>query len=151
MEKDRDETLEVQKREAQGLVESTKHATVHAEILETSHKQLSAEYRARYESLRKSFDALYDEREHDRQKLARLEIVCEQMRSENERTRRLQSELATRWDECEHSMADTVQQADDSNERVRKKSVEMDRVVDEMRWLMGVKRHADVRSDSKVE
>ena len=46
-ERDKDDIEEQSRRDIQQMTESTKHATLHAEILETSHKQLAAEYRAR--------------------------------------------------------------------------------------------------------
>ncbi|KAK3049844.1 mother-specific HO expression, partial [Teratosphaeriaceae sp. CCFEE 6253] len=78
------------------MLEQTKHATVHAEILETSHKQLSAEYRVRREAWEKDLTDVQDRREHDRQRMAKLDVVYEQMRQENERTRKVQAELTQR-------------------------------------------------------
>lgn len=138
-EKERDEVYEQSNRDLQTLTESTKHATLHAEILETSHKQLSAEYRARREAWEHDLNSLHEERDEQRTKLARLEVVSEQMRSENERTRKVQAELAGRWVEWEEAMRETRVHAEDAEAVVRKKSEEMEKVVNEMRWVMGVR------------
>ncbi|KAK3073927.1 mother-specific HO expression [Teratosphaeriaceae sp. CCFEE 6253] len=137
-------------RREQGMLEQTKHATVHAEILETSHKQLSAEYRVRREAWEKDLADVQERREHDRQRMAKLDVVYEQMRQENERTRKVQAELTQRWDEMEAAIQSTLVEGDEVNERARNKSVEMERVVDQMRWVMGVQKSASgERKDSK--
>ncbi|KAK4560690.1 mother-specific HO expression [Recurvomyces mirabilis] len=130
---------EFERREG-GLLEQTKHATVHAEILETSHKQLAAEYRARREAWERDMAELQERREQDRHRLARLDVVYEQMRQENERTRKVQNELQSRWDELEDVMRDTAEQSTQVSGQVRKKSVEMDEVVNQMRWVMGLQK-----------
>ncbi|TKA83523.1 hypothetical protein B0A55_00519 [Friedmanniomyces simplex] len=137
-------------RREQGMFEQTKHATVHAEILETSHKQLAAEYKTRREAWEKDLTELQERREQDRQRMARLDVVYEQMRQENERTRKVQAELTARWDEMEEAMRSTLDQGEEVNERARKKSMEMEKVVDQMRWVMGVQKSGGgERKDSK--
>jgi len=72
------------------------------------------------------------------------------MRQENERTRKVQAELTARWEEMEEAMRSTLDEGEEVNERARKKSVEMDRVVDQMRWVMGVQKSGGgERKDSK--
>lgn len=127
-------------REHQSMMDQTKHATVHAEILETSHKQLSAEYRARREAWERDLANLHEDRDQDRHRMARLDVVYEQMRQENERTKKVQAELVARWEEAEEAINSTLEEGDEVNEKARKKSVEMDQVVKEMKWLMGVKK-----------
>ena len=143
-ERQRDEIEEQSRRDVQTLEESTKHATVHAEILETSHRQLAAEYRARAETWRKDLGSLAEGREQDRQKLARLDVVADQMRTELERSRKLNGEIVEAWQNLQgendsrlKGMEDETQQ---ENERIRKLSMEMGKVVGEMRWVMGIRK-----------
>lgn len=136
-------------REHQNMMDQTKHATVHAEILETSHKQLSAEYRARREAWERDLATLHEDRDQDRQRMARLDVVYEQMRQENERTKKVQAELMARWEEVEDAMHSTLEAGEEVNERARKKSVEMDQVVNQMRWLMGVNKSSSGRKNSR--
>ena len=133
-----DEVREGARRSVGEAAEREKCAVVKAEILEQSHKQLSAEYRARYQRMQKDFDYLREEREQDRQRMAKLDVVYEQMRQENEKRGRVQSELLAKWEEVEEAMRGVVEEGEVVNEKVRKKSGEMDVVVNEMRWLMGV-------------
>ena len=149
-EKEKDDLEEEKRRDVQSLTESTKHATVHAEILETSHKQLTAEYRARAEAWRKDLSAVNETREQDRLKLARLDVVADQMRQELERSRKLNGEIMEAWERLREENVVKLQgmekETSEENERARKLSAEMDTVVKEMRWLMGVK---NVRDDEQ--
>jgi len=145
-----EELQEQHRREHQNMMDQTKHATVHAEILETSHKQLSAEYRARREAWERDLAHLHEDRDQGRQRMARLDVVCEQMRQENERTKKVQAELMARWEEVEDAMHSTLEEGEQVNDKARKKSVEMDQVVKEMKWLMGVQKSSTRdRKDSK--
>jgi chromosome segregation ATPase len=144
-EREKEDLEEHNKREMQQMMESTKHATVHAEIMEKTHRQLSAEYRARAQASRMDLEQLMDGREHDRQKLARLDVVSEQMRQESERSRKLNAEIAEKW-EALRTMNDEIlkgmeDETERENDKTRKLSMEMDRVVNEMRWVMGVKKN----------
>ena len=141
----RDEALEGYRRDVQQAQEEAKHSSVHSEIMERSHKQLAAEYRARAETWRTDLHTLHAGREEDRQKLAKLEIVCEQMRTELERHGKLNRELAEKWEDLSQSTdqwrKDVDGVAQDDHQQARKLSTEMDQVVNEMRWLMGVKKN----------
>lgn len=151
LERERDEAVEEKNRDIQTLTESTKHATLHAQILETSHKQLSAEYRARLDASRKDLDALREERDENRSRLAKLDVVSEQMRQELERSKKLQSEMVSVWEDYQHTSRNTLDsmeaRSEREYERTRNLNEEMAQVVDEMRWLMGVKKNC--RVDSK--
>ena len=144
-EREKEDSEEQSRRDLQNMTESTKHATVHAEILETSHKQLAAEYRARAEAWRKDLSGVADGREQDRQKLARLDVVADQMRQELERSKKLNGEIFEAWErlreENDASLHGMVEEHDQEHEKTRKLSTEMDKVVNEMRWLMGVKKN----------
>nr|POF12741.1 hypothetical protein CFP56_09893 [Quercus suber] len=139
VEKERDEMHEQSQREVQSLTESTKHATVHAEILETSHRQLKAEYTARREAWEHDLRALYEERDEQRSRIARYEIVSEQMRVEAERIAKLQTETLSRWEEYRDAVRRTKDDVEETMTEVREKSDEMDEVVSKMRWVMGLK------------
>lgn len=146
-EREKEEIEEQTRREMQNMTESTKHATLHAEILETSHKQLSAEYRARAEVWKKDLNSIIDGREQDRKKLARLDVVADQMRQELERSKRLNGEIVEAWVRLREEQNARLKGIEDENqrenERSRNLSTEMDEVVNQMRWLMGVKNVQD--------
>ncbi|KAH0335227.1 hypothetical protein KCU81_g9106, partial [Aureobasidium melanogenum] len=85
-------------KEVQQAVEEAKHATTHASILETSHRQLSSEYRQRIAAANKQLRELSDDREEDRKRLIKLDVVNHQMRQESEKARKLYHELVTASD-----------------------------------------------------
>lgn len=142
---EKEEMEEQTRREMQSLVESSKHATVHAEILETSHRQLAAEYRARAETWKNDLTAVADGREQDRRKLSRLDVVADQMRQELERSKKVNGELVEAWARLREDQTARLQGMEDENEREgarsRFLSDEMENVVNEMRWLMGVQQN----------
>lgn len=144
-EREKDDMEEQTRREVQSMTESTKHATVHAEILETSHRQLAAEYRARAEAWKKDLSAIADNREQDRKKLTRLDIVADQMRQELERSKKVNAEIIEAWERLREEQNTRLKGIEDDNERehARSKNLsdEMDKVVNEMKWVMGVKKN----------
>ena len=144
-EKEREDGEERSRREVEGLRDRERHATLHAEILETSHRQLTAEYKARAEKWKHDLDGVHEQREADRKRLERLDVVAEQMRTEVERSRKFNAEIGEAWERLREEngarIAGVVEGAEAENERVRQLSGEMDRVVNEMRWVMGVKRN----------
>lgn len=135
---------EERRREGRRLEEEARHAGLHAGILETSHRQLRAEYEARAVKWRKDLEVVEVERREDRGKLERLEVVGELMRKEVERNRRLTEEVVGAWEAYRGESGEVLgtlrAEGERENERVRKLSCEMDRVVGEMRWVMGVER-----------
>jgi hypothetical protein len=143
LETERDEAVEEKRRELQNLTESEKHATTHAAILETSHKQLSATYKQRLESTRKEVVALREYREEQEARLGRLDVVSEQMRQELERTRKVQGDMLGKWGELKAALTKRIESVEEESreegERTRKLSCEMDVVVKQMKWVMGVR------------
>ena len=92
-----------------------------------------------------------DGREQDRQKLARLDVVVDQMRQELERSKKLNGELVDAWErlkeENDARVQDMVDEHEHEHEKTRKLSTEMDKVVNEMRWLMGVQKNVKGAGD----
>ena len=146
-ESEKQEMEEQTRRDLNTMTESTKHATLHAEILETSHKQLSAEYRARAETWKKDLGGIIEARDQDHKKLSRLDVVTEQMRQELERSKRLNSEIVQTWErlreEQDTRWRDIVDATQRENERSRLLSQQMDEAVNKMRWVMGLQKMRD--------
>ncbi|CZT17299.1 uncharacterized protein RCC_03133 [Ramularia collo-cygni] len=151
LETERDEAVEEKRRELQNLMESEKHATTHAAILETSHKQLSTTYKTRLESTRKEVAALKQHREEQEARLERLDVVSEQMRQELERAKKVQAEMLGKWGELKDALTARMQSAEmeskEEAERTRKLSTEMDTVVKQMKWAMGLGRARGLNGD----
>lgn len=138
------EREEERRRESRRLEEECKHASVHAGILETSHRQLRAEYEQRAVKWRADLEGVEEQRRRDRGRFERLEVVGELMRKELERNRGLTEEVVGVWERYREASEGVLgalrEEGERENERVRKLSCEMDRVVGEMRWVMGVEK-----------
>jgi len=150
-ERQRDEHEEASKKELQTANELARHASVHAEILQTSHQQLAREYRQRMATTNKAIRELVDEKEEDRRRVSRLDVVSNQMRQETERMRRTHGELCSLWqryDDEKTKQADGIQADLDSltqtacDNDVRNASLQngMEEVIGRMRWVMRLDR-----------
>jgi len=100
-EQGREEECAAARKEVATQQDQARHASLHAEILQTSHAQLSKEYRQRIAGTNKAFRELEVEKEEDRKRLARLDVVLGQMRTETERMRKVHSELVGVWHKFE--------------------------------------------------
>lgn len=135
------------RKELQQEREKARHATVHAEILQTSHQQLSREYRQRISTTNKAVRDLNHDKEGDRKRLARLDIVCNQMRQEGERMRKLHNDLTSVWHRFQTQKNDEVERLNsnaqktlnsiDKRERENVRLGEdMERVLTRMKWVI---------------
>lgn len=146
-----DERDEHNKQELQSAIEQAKHASTHAAILEISHKQLAAEYRQRTATINKSIRDLLEGRDADKKKLAKLDVVTNQMRQELERIRKLYSELLVVWekfrdtksqevDEIMEGVEELKQSERTNNERNNSLRDDMEKIMGQMKWVMGVQK-----------
>jgi chromosome segregation ATPase len=142
LERQNEESQDTARRDVQMAHEEAKHSTTHASILEQSHRQLSSEYRQRAERWRKDIAVLQAQRQSDDEKLARLDVVGEQMRSELERARKIQAEFAEKWDEYQRVNEEWKAGLDDvanfENGKMRKLSEDMETVTNKMKWVMAL-------------
>ena len=146
-EQQRDLALDANRHELQQEREKARHATVHAEILQTSHAQLSREYRTRIATSTKSLRELGQARDEDRKRLARLDVVCGQMRQEAERMRSLHADLHNAVQRGETQRAADAERQRTEAERVigaaasreaenEALGLEMRTVLDKMNWAI---------------
>lgn len=142
LERQNEESQDTARRDVQMAHEEAKHSTTHATILEQSHRQLSSEYRQRAERWRKDIAVLQAQRQSDDEKLARLDVVGEQMRSELERARKIQAEFAEKWEEYqrvnEEWKAGLEDVANFENGKMRKLSEDMETITNKMKWVMAL-------------
>ncbi|GAB7357063.1 hypothetical protein MBLNU459_g7880t1 [Dothideomycetes sp. NU459] len=153
-ERARDDGAQSAERAIQLAVEEAKHATTHAAVLQTSHRQLSAEYQQRAATLNRAVRDLAARDDDNRQKLGKLDVVGQKMRSEAERVRRLNADLVATWDayhgakeaELDGLRAElaALKRAADARELdARSKLADMQDLMHQMRWLMAYKKATD--------
>lgn len=144
LERQAEDVQDTARRDVQLAHEEAKHSTTHASILEQSHRQLSSEYRQRAERWRKDLGEMQAQRQADAEKFSRLDVVGEQMRTELERSRKMQVEFVEKWDEYtkanEDWKAGVEGVADFENNRMRKLSEDMETVTNRMKWVMGLEK-----------
>lgn len=137
---ERDNVAETARREVQQAQEEAKHSSTHATILEQSHRQLSTDYRTRAERWRKDIDDIESDRKAEVQKLARLEVVAEQMRTELERSRKLYNDFSEQFEQYRLATDSWRDQLEEivtaETNRSKALSDDMQSVVDKMRWVM---------------
>lgn len=140
-------------KEVQQAIEQAKHATTHASILETSHRQLSSEYRQRIASVTKQVQQLADEKQDARKALVRLDVVNHQMRQESEKSRKLYTELSSLWEKFKleknaevegvvREVRELRQGAEDKGALIETTLEEMTEVMNRMKWCMAVQKVA---------
>ncbi|KAF2147796.1 hypothetical protein K461DRAFT_272474 [Myriangium duriaei CBS 260.36] len=146
-EQQRDISQDSSRKELQQEREKARHATVHAEILQTSHQQLSREYRQRISTTNRTLRDLNHDRDEDRKRLARLDIVCNQMRQETERMRKVHHDLSSVWQRFEAQKTAEVQRLENNAKKAysaiesREKdndqlAEEMEKVLTRMKWVI---------------
>ena len=148
-ERQRDQYEEHSNKELQAANEQAKHATAHADILQTSHKQLSTEYRQRTATIHKALRDLNEDKEEDRKKLAKLDVVTNQMRQESEKMRKVYGELLDVWERFDEEKTSQLEGLEDDVRRLKANAAEketdnlhlwqeMQEAMGRMRWVMGL-------------
>ncbi|KAF2225424.1 hypothetical protein BDZ85DRAFT_257480, partial [Elsinoe ampelina] len=148
-EKERDEVVESLRKDLAVTREEARHSAVHAEILQTSHVQLAKEYRQRIAGLHKGLRDLEGQKEEDRKRLARLDVVGGQMRGEVERMRRMHAELLNVWHKFETSKnleVEGIQEGarklsvgiDEKEKEKVKLAEDMVEVMGRMKWVLNL-------------
>ena len=136
----RDQIQITSAREIGRAMEVAKHATGHAEVLERSHKQLGTDYRQRAETFARDLRRLEEERNGERVKLKRLDVVVEQMGQELEQSSKTNAKMAeileSYKEESERRIGVLQREALQRDAEESKLKVEVQRVVGEARWLL---------------
>ncbi|PNS18135.1 hypothetical protein CAC42_3580 [Sphaceloma murrayae] len=148
-ERARDESEEAGRKEMGRVREEARHAVVHAEILQTSHGQLAREYRQRIAGLNTSLRELEGQRDEDRKRLARLDVVAGHMRGETERMKKMHTDLVAVWQKFESAKTLEVETMEDGarkmstgiaekEEETLKLAEDMVEVMGRMKWVMNL-------------
>lgn len=146
MTRQRDEAIIKGERDVSKAEDIAKHATSHADVLGQSHKQLSAEYRQRTETLAKDLRNLTNERNDERGKVQRLDVVVEQIAQELDRAGKVNERLtdlfASHKEESDRKLKDMQDELDGNEKSEKALLIEAERVVGEARWLIAIGKNA---------
>lgn len=129
--------------------EMSKHASGHAEVLEQSHRQLRTEYKQRVGSMTKDLQKMEQEREEEKQRVRRLDVVVEQLSHDLERATKASSKMEEFLREykadSESRMATLQRQAEERDATEAAQREEVERVMGEARWLINLNKNAHAR------
>ncbi|KAI9657646.1 MAG: hypothetical protein M1821_002822 [Bathelium mastoideum] len=146
----REEGATTAERKVAEAAERAKNATLQADLLEVSHKQLKGEYRQRTETLARGIQEATVARQEDKGRLQKLDVVLEQMRQELERANRVNEELRELVEgygkESERKVRELGEDAEERDREGKRLREEMSEVVEKMRWVMGVKSNVKTAS-----
>ena len=144
LERQNEESQDTAKRDVLKAHEEAKHATTHATILEQSHRQLASEYRQRAERWQRDLAVLQAQRKSDDEKIARIDVISEQTRSEADQLRKMHEEMTEYWDEYarknEEWKAALQGVANFENGKMSKLSEDMETITNKMKWVMGLEK-----------
>jgi len=143
----REDGDESSRKQLQAALEDSKHATTHADILKTSHQQLSREYRTRLASTTKHLRELTDDRDEDKRKLAKMDVVVNMMKKEMERTRKHHQEYLVVSSKLEEAKTEKIEELEEEAAHMRKLvgkreeenlklTEDMVETLGRMKWLM---------------
>jgi chromosome segregation ATPase len=123
-------------QESQRAVEQVKHSTNSTEVLQSSFRMMKRDLETRIKKWEKDYNELMQWRENDRVTLERHNVVINQMRTTQANYKKAYDDLVAKWKEMEIEVRNTLAVSEQVDEGVRKKSVEMDQVMKEMKWAM---------------
>jgi len=142
----RDEADTENRRALAEAKDTAKHAVGHATVLDESHRQLGMEYRRRTERFTEDFLKHTKDREEDKSKVKRLDIVVEQLNQEVLRMNRINAQMGQMLDVYKKESERRIQELEEEirsrvagDEALRE---EAQRVMDDARWLITIGRNA---------
>ena len=140
--RERDEVVEMCKREVIQEKEIARRATSQYEMLSTSWKNLDIGHRKQLQGIKGDVKTLNDDVTEDKQKLAKLEVVLEQMRQEAAKTRRAKDKIAEEFEaykkEHEAGIRGIKEQAERNDIANAEALREMNETMGQMRWAISV-------------
>jgi len=148
LQSERDEAVEGKRRDIATLTEQTRQAETQSNTMTKSFQQLRQSTQLQIAGTRREIDALLIAQRQDRDKLAKMDVVYDQMRQELERNKKINNDLINAWegmrDAYRKSSAFMSREAKAETEKARKLSTEMDQVVNQMKWVMGIKKNTEL-------
>ena len=144
---ERDQTVEKLMRELAEEREQSKRASSQYEVLSKSWKSLDENYGRQTSRLKVDFKKLQQERIEDKGKVAKLEIIVEQLQKESEKSDRAKERLLQDFEEYKAEKEDSIRELREKAERndaANEQALQqMNTVLGEMRYVVNVRR--DVR------
>ncbi|KAF2773255.1 hypothetical protein EJ03DRAFT_124689 [Teratosphaeria nubilosa] len=127
-------------RDTQRMIEESKHATINAKILQESYRRLQQDIEQRRDTWTRDIREVQQQLDTTRTALNKGDIVREHMRLEIEKQKKLYEQMVAKWEVMEREMHEALHKGENSDEVLRKKSMEMEELTKQMRYVVGVKK-----------
>lgn len=142
--RERDETVEKIRRDAAEDKEEARRSAAQYEILSSSWKTMEDRYERQTQKLRADLKILRIEIDGDRQKLAQLEVILEQLAKEGQKTRRAKEKLSFEFQaykaEQEAGILSIQERAEENDFRNDTLHSQMNSVLGQMKHVVNVER-----------
>ena len=142
--RERDETVEMVRREAVEDKELSKRATSQYDVLSKSWKSLEDRYERQTKSLKADLLDLWTHMRSDKEKLARLEVIMEQLRQEAEKSRKAKEKLWSEFEEYKQEQVGGIKDIRESaalnDKAMNHAQQKMESILGQMKYVVSVKR-----------
>lgn len=148
--RERDEVVETLRREAAEDKQQAQRANSQYEVLSASWKSLEERYERQVSKLKADLKGLQKEIEGDKQKLAHLEVILEQLAQEGDKSKRTKEKLSSDFQAYKAEQEAGIQgirQKAELNNTVHAQTLEqVERVLGQMKYVVNIKKdvHRDV-------
>lgn len=145
---ERDNTVQKLMKENLEEKEQAKRSSTQYDVLAKSWKSQEERYDRQIQKLKGSVKTLQDEQAEDKEKLARLDVIMEQLKQEGEKTNKAKESLAREFEaykrEQEEGIKGMRERAERNEEANEKILTDVNTVLGEMKYVVNLKN--DVRS-----
>ena len=123
--------------------EQAKRSSTQYDVLAKSWKSQEERYDRQIQKLKGSVKTLHDEQAEDKQKLARLDIIMEQLKREGEKTNKAKESLAREFEAYKHEQEESIkgmrERAERNEEANEKILTEVNTVLGKMKYVVNLK------------
>ena len=143
--RERDEVVETLRRETAEDKQQAQRANFQYEVLSKSWKNLEKRYEKQTSSLKADLKGLQKEMDNDRQKMAQLEVILEQLAQEGDKSRKTKEKLSSDFQLYKAEQEAGIQGIRDRAEMI---NTAHDRTLEQMQSVLGQMRYVvNIRKD----
>lgn len=143
--RERDEAVEGLKKELHVATEQAKRANTQYDVVSKSYRSLEDNYGRQTRKLKADMQSLQKEIAKDQRKLINIQTVMEHEQNESRRVHKAKDQMQRKFDtyrdEAEQELIRMREAAQENGAAIERKEQEMQRTVEEMRYVINVKRN----------
>ncbi|KAL8632131.1 hypothetical protein Q9189_002155 [Teloschistes chrysophthalmus] len=143
--RERDEAVEGLKKELHIATEQAKRANTQYDVVSKSYRSLEDNYGRQTRKLKAEMQSLQEDITEDQRKLMTIQTVMEHEQNESRRVHKAKDQMQRKFeaykDEAEQELIRIREAAQENAAAIERKEQEMQRTVEEMRYVINVKRN----------